>query len=263
MANVDVSVLESDGVTTKTVRTLDFGRQAAAASKSLALSTEDKAVLDSLATKLDTAITALQIIDNMVLAAGTARIGTVGLHDGTNALSFTDAAVSASAFALPVIQHPDGQNANGRASAANSTPTVASTEDKAVLDAIETATEYLAGGLEAPFLSLDLDESEELIKTGAGRLFKLRLTNRTTSARYVKLYDGVLAGVTVGTTTPIDTIVVPGGASADLCTVLTENFGGLGLPFTTGLCIAATTGLAHTDTGAPGANDVVASAYYK
>lgn len=141
MANVDVSVLESDGVTTKTVRTLDFGRQAAAASKSLTLSTEDKAVLDSLATKLDTAITALQIIDNMVLAAGSATIGKVGLNDGTNAITFTDGAVSASAFAIPVIQHPDGQNANGRAAAASSTPVVLSTEDLAVLSAIETAVE--------------------------------------------------------------------------------------------------------------------------
>ena len=98
MANEDVDVLEADGVTVKNIKTLDFGRQAAVASKSLTLSTEDKAVLDAVAaslvtidgrvdgletlitstnTKLDTAITALQIIDNMVLSAGTANIGDV------------------------------------------------------------------------------------------------------------------------------------------------------------------------------------------
>ena len=146
MANVDVSVLESDGVTTKTVRTLDFGRQAAAASKSLTLSTEDKAVLDSLATKLDTAITALQVIDNMVLAAGTAVIGKVGLNDGTNAITFTDAAVSASAFAIPVIQHPDGQNANGQATMANSTPTVLASDQSAIpVNATAVASEVHVG----------------------------------------------------------------------------------------------------------------------
>lgn len=77
MANQTVTVLEADGSTQTDVEVLGFGRQAAAASKSLTLSTEDKTVLDSLATKLDTAITALQIIDNMVLSAGTNNIGDV------------------------------------------------------------------------------------------------------------------------------------------------------------------------------------------
>jgi hypothetical protein len=127
---------------------------------------------------------------------------------------------------------------------------------------IVTNQPHTAGGLSI-FRSLDLDETEEDVKTSAGCLYKLRLTNRTTSARYVKLYNATAANVTVGSTTPVDTIVVPGGTSADLCTVVTENFGGYGLTFDTALSMAATTGLADADTGAPGANDVVATAYYK
>jgi hypothetical protein len=127
---------------------------------------------------------------------------------------------------------------------------------------IVTNQPHTAGGLSI-FRSLDLDETEEDVKTSAGCLYKLRLTNRTTSARYVKLYNATAANVTVGTTTPVDTIVVPGGTSADLCTVVTENFGGYGLTFDTALSMACTTGLADNDTGAPGANDVVATAYYK
>jgi hypothetical protein len=127
---------------------------------------------------------------------------------------------------------------------------------------IATIQPHTNGGLSV-FRSLDLDESEEEVKGSAGCLYKLRLTNRTTSARYVKLYNATAASVSVGTTTPIDTIVVPGGTSADLCTVVTESFGGVGLTFDTALCLAATTGLADNDTGAPGANDVVATAYYK
>jgi hypothetical protein len=127
---------------------------------------------------------------------------------------------------------------------------------------IMTLQPHTAGGLTV-FRSLDLDETEEEVKATAGCLYKLRLTNRTTSARYVKLYNATAANVTVGTTTPIDTIVVPGGGSADLATVITESFGGVGLTFDTALCLAATTGLADNDTGAPGANDVVATAYYK
>lgn len=118
------------------------------------------------------------------------------------------------------------------------------------------------GGLSV-FRSLDLDESEEEVKATAGCLYKLRLTNRATTARYVKLYNDTAANVTVGTTPPIDTIVVPGASSADLATVLTENFGGIGLTFSTALCLAATTAFADADTGAPSANDVIATAYYK
>jgi hypothetical protein len=57
MANDNVNVLASDGVTIKNVKLLDFGRQAAADSKSIALSTEDK-------TQLDALVTALQIMDD-------------------------------------------------------------------------------------------------------------------------------------------------------------------------------------------------------
>jgi hypothetical protein len=127
---------------------------------------------------------------------------------------------------------------------------------------IVTDLPHTAGGLDV-FRSLDLDETEEDVKAAAGSLYKLRLTNRTTSARYVKLYNATAANVTVGTTTPLDTIIIPGGESADKCTVLTESFGGKPLKFDTALSMACTTGLADNDTGAPGANDVVATAYYK
>ena len=127
---------------------------------------------------------------------------------------------------------------------------------------IMTLQPHTNGGLSI-FRSLDMDETEEDVKTSAGCLYKLRITNRVTSARYVKLYNATAANVTVGTTTPIDTIVVPAGGSADLATVITENFGGLGLTFDTALSIAATTGFADNDTGAPGTNDVIVTAYYK
>jgi hypothetical protein len=117
MANQTVTVLEADGVTSTDVEVLGFGRQAAAASKSTAMSTEDKAVLDAMAaslvtidgrvdgletlitstnTKLDTAITALQIIDNMVLSAGTNNIGDVDvLTIGGQTPAFGDGAKGA------------------------------------------------------------------------------------------------------------------------------------------------------------------------
>jgi hypothetical protein len=286
MANATITVLEADGSTQTDVVVLDVGRQAAAASKSVAMATEDKAVLDAIAASL-------AILDNVTQA--------------------TDAPVTTDT-ALVVAIHPDSQNANGQATKANSAPVTLASDDNAVValelidDAIKTddaaftpaTTKVMMAGFQADeastdsvdegdagavrmtldrkliatiqphtngglsvFRSLDLDETEEDVKTSAGCLYKLRLTNRTTSARYVKLYNATAANVTVGTTTPIDTIVVPGGTSADLCTVVTESFGGVGLTFDTALSLAATTGLADNETGAPGANDVVATAYYK
>jgi len=127
---------------------------------------------------------------------------------------------------------------------------------------ITTPQPHTAGGLSL-FRSLDLDETEEEVKGTAGCLYKLRITNFSTSIRYVKLYNATAASVSVGTTTPVDTIPVPGATSATQPTVITENYGGLGLTLDTAICLAATTALADNDTGAPSANDVVVSAYYK
>jgi hypothetical protein len=120
---------------------------------------------------------------------------------------------------------------------------------------------HTAGGLTL-FRSLDLDETEEEVKATAGCLYKLRIANLATSLRYVKIYNATAANVTVGTTTPVDTIVVP-PAAASGAIIITENFGGVGLTFDTAITLAATTGLADNDTGAPGASELVVSAYYK
>jgi hypothetical protein len=123
---------------------------------------------------------------------------------------------------------------------------------------IVTPQPHTAGGLSAPVYSLDLDETHESIKGSAGCLYKIRLTNFATSVRWVHLYDH--ASPTVGTTVPVDTIPVPAGSST-APTVITENFGGMGLTFGTAITWAATT--ASNATGAPSALDVVASAYFK
>lgn len=122
---------------------------------------------------------------------------------------------------------------------------------------------HTGGGLSV-FRSLDLDETEEEAKDTGGNLYKLRIANfRTSSAVYVKLYDADADDVSVGTTTPIDTIAVPPASAAGNPTIITEAFGGMGLTFANAITLAATTGLADNDTGAPGANEVVVSAYYK
>jgi hypothetical protein len=112
MANATITVLEADGLTQTDVVVLDVGRQAAAASKSTAMSTEDK-------TALDAAVTALQIIDNVVsgneaqvdivaaLPAGTNNIGDVDvltLPASTNTIEVVgDVAHDAAAAGNPLL----------------------------------------------------------------------------------------------------------------------------------------------------------------
>lgn len=105
------------------------------------------------------------------------------------------------------------------------------------------------------FRSLDLDESEEEVKASAAKLYGWYLFNAAASTRYVKFYNATAASVTVGSTTPVMTVPVPAGAGAN---VEYTN----GIPFTTALTVAATTGVADADTGAPAANDVIVNIFY-
>lgn len=57
------------------------------------------------------------------------------------------------------------------------------------------------------------------------------------------------------------TIGIPGNSSDDI----SDNFGpgGEGIGFDTTICVAATTGVADADTGAPAANDLIINVFYK
>jgi hypothetical protein len=87
------------------------------------------------------------------------------------------------------------------------------------------------------------------------------VTNTATSTRWLKFYNATAASVTVGTTTPVITIGIPGNTSDDI----SANFGpgGMGVGFSTACTVASTTGVADADTGAPAANDVIVNIFYK
>jgi hypothetical protein len=109
--------------------------------------------------------------------------------------------------------------------------------------------------------SIDLDESEEEVKATAGVVYGMWVCNLATTTRYIKFYNAAAADVTVGTTTPVITIPIPGNSADDVSGAF--NVGGMGIGFGTAICIAATTGLADNDTGAPSAGDVVANVFFK
>jgi hypothetical protein len=118
---------------------------------------------------------------------------------------------------------------------------------------------HTAGGLSI-FRSIDLDESEEEVKGTAGQVYSMWVTNTASSTRFVKFYNLTAANTTVGSSTPVITIGIPGNSSDDV----TGFFGGThGLAFDTAISVAATTAVADADTGAPSANDVIVNIFYK
>lgn len=102
------------------------------------------------------------------------------------------------------------------------------------------------------FRSIDLDESEEQVKGSEGVVFFIYASNTNASARWLKLYNATAANVTVGTTAPVATFYLPASGANPVKLDISE-----GLRFDTAITAAATTGVADSDTGAPGANEVV------
>jgi hypothetical protein len=133
--------------------------------------------------------------------------------------------------------------------------------DVALTNPLPTAVVPLATNGQTIFRSLDLDESEEQIKATGGSVYGLWVTNRATATRYIKFYNATAASVTVGTTTPVITVGVPGNSTDDIAAMLSG--GGPGIMFGTAITVAATTGFADDDTGAPDANDLIVNVFYK
>lgn len=97
------------------------------------------------------------------------------------------------------------------------------------------------------------------IKASAGQIYGWVITNTNASARFVKLYNKATAP-TVGTDTPVITLVIPGNATGS--GMVAAEFTS-GIAFGTGIGIGITTAVADADTGAVAANEVVCNILYK
>lgn len=202
---------------------------------------------------------------------------TVGSHAVTNAGTFATQVDGAALTALQLIDNPVIVDDAAFTPATSSVMMAGFQADEASTDSVDegdagaarmtldrkvitTPQPHTAGGLSI-FRSLDLDESEEDVKTSAGQVYSVWVTNLATSTRFVKFYNATAANVTVGTTTPVITLAIPGNSSDDVTGQFTA--GGYGIAFDTAICVAATTGIADNDTGAPGANEVLINVFYK
>lgn len=126
---------------------------------------------------------------------------------------------------------------------------------------IVTVQAHAASGGATPYKNLDCDETEDDIKTSAGKLYWIHVINLANAKRYLKLYNATAANVTVGTTTPVLTFPIPTMGDTNGAG-FTLSFGDVGVQFDTAICVAATTGFADNDTGAPGANEIILNAAY-
>lgn len=103
----------------------------------------------------------------------------------------------------------------------------------------------------AKYRNTALSSTQQQVKGGAANIFGFTLINAGTATAYVKIYDGLAANVTVGTTVPIAVIPVPPASSGVPATIMYAP-GTISYRFVNfGLTIAAVTGLADNSTTAP------------
>jgi hypothetical protein len=145
-----------------------------------------------------------------------------------------------------------GDTTNGAWVQVKNTPTV-------------TQTPAASGGLSAgpsgspaPVISAASSTNLTTLKSTAGQLYGVVIGNSNASPRYVKFYNTTSA--TVGTTTPVLTILVPGNTSG--AGVVASWDSGISLGGS-GIAVAITTGVANNDTGTTTGTEVVVNAFWK
>lgn len=149
-----------------------------------------------------------------------------------------------------------------QASTAGTTGDYASLIENATGALYVQQTGSTTGGLSV-YRNLDIDETTgtttQQLKGSAGTLYQCIITNDTASTKeYVKFYNATaLTGSAAGTETPVITIPIAGATTTSV------SFGPAGYSFDTGMTLAATTGIADADTGAPATNAIIVNCFYK
>lgn len=227
------------------------------------LSATDNAVLDNIDTNTDYG----QVVGGGVEA--TALRVTLA-SDSTGLLSVDDNGGSLTVdnggtFAVQVdAALPAGTNAIGKL-AANSGVDIGDVDVTSIsagsnlIGDVGLSGARTSGGT-TPKVFLDVDETEEEVKATAGQVYWIHAMNLSSAVLYLKFYNATAATVVVGTTTPVLTFPIPtqGDTNGAGFTLSIPN----GIAFGTAICIAATTGIADADTGAPGTNALVVNLGY-
>ena len=189
----------------------------------------------------DIAVDRIANVDYQYIKLGIGDEGTFTRIGATNGLPITHAALTELAAAINSSQ----LDINLAASAIN----------------LQTVAVAATSGGTTFYKNLDVDESEDTVKASAGQIYWIQAINLSAVPLFLKFYNATVASVVVGTTVPDLTFPVPTQAA-------TVNGSGFvlsvpnGIAFGTAITIAATTGFADADTGAPGANDLIVNMGY-
>ena len=70
----------------------------------------------------------------------------------------------------------------------------------------------------------DIDNTAQACKTASGRLYGYHIQNPNAADAWLQLYDVAAAGVTVGTTTPKVSLVVPASGAIEAFSVVPVEF---------------------------------------
>ena len=238
------------------------------------LSATDNAVLDNIETNTDFGTVTGGGVEASALRVTLANdsTGVVSVDDNGASLTVDNAdittvagAVSGSEMQVDVVAAlPAGTNAIGKLSA-NSGVDIGDVDVTSI-----SAGSNLIGdvGLSGARTSggtlihknIDVDESEDAVKATAGQIYWIHAINLSSAVKFLKIYNATVATVVVGTTAPTMTLPIPtqGDTNGAGFTLSIPN----GIAFGTAITIAATTGIADADSGAPGANEVIAHIGY-
>jgi len=164
--------------------------------------------------------------------------------DGTNITAVKAASTAAGATdpALVVALSPNGLNANGQATMANSAPVVIASNQSALT--VNLAATTIGGCTPGVFRSAATTNSTN-IKASAGTLCSLTISNIAASTvYYLRLYDSASAPTCSSGTGEVGAFAATAGATAPLAA---PSLGQFGLKFANGIAWCLTGGNASTD----------------
>jgi len=195
-------------------------------------------------------------VNTGVVDAGTQRVTLatdVALPAGTNAIGRLAANSGVDIGDVDILSLPN----EGQQSMANSISVAVASDQSDINVSLSPKT---SGGLSF-YKTIDLDETEEEVKATAGQIYGIIAINLANAVRYLKIYNATAATVVVGTTVPDMTIPLPTQGDTNGAGFVWQIPHGIVMG--TAMTIAATTGVADNDAGAPGANEVVLTLLYK
>ena len=105
----------------------------------------------------------------------------------------------------------------------------------------------MPSGLQKSFRQVAVVNTAVVVEAGNWAIAGWNLINPISTSAYLKFYNSATAGaVTVGTTTPLMTVLIPAAG-----TFWQSNEDQFQMGFNLGIVVAVTTGIADNDTAAP------------